>query len=166
MTSKWVLVPTKESLNQFGFFSFWLITRACLERMSCFQYLGSHRMKLDAEVTFFLTWPIFKKKDFIYLFLESGEDRERNISVWLLLVCPLLGTWPTTQACGLTGNRTMTLWFTGPRSVHWATPARAWCRVLEAVVPPSPAMQLCLMPDLDSGLPGLGIWIEPQHWYF
>ena len=32
--------------------------------------------------------------------------RERNINVWLPLVCPPLGTWPATQACALTGNRT------------------------------------------------------------
>ena len=31
---------------------------------------------------------------------------ERNISVWLPLACPLLGTWPATQAYSLTGNRT------------------------------------------------------------
>ena len=48
----------------------------------------------------------FKKKDFIYLFLEREKDRERNINVWLPLVCPLLGTWPATQACALTGNGT------------------------------------------------------------
>ena len=44
------------------------------------------------------------------LFLERGEgkekERERNISVRLLLVCPLLGTSPATQACALAGNRT------------------------------------------------------------
>ena len=42
----------------------------------------------------------------IYLFLETGEGREkeRNISVWLPLECSLLGTWPTTQAWALTGN--------------------------------------------------------------
>ena len=49
-------------------------------------------------------------KDFIYLLLEKGEgrekERERNINVWLPLMCPLLGTWPTTQACAPTGNRT------------------------------------------------------------
>ena len=49
-------------------------------------------------------------KDFIYLFLQRGEvgekERERNISAWLPLECPLLGTWPTTQARALTGNRT------------------------------------------------------------
>ena len=27
-----------------------------------------------------------------------------NINVWLPLVCPLLGTWPTTQTCAPTGN--------------------------------------------------------------
>ena len=48
-------------------------------------------------------------KDFIYLFLERGEGREkkreRNGNVWLPLMCPLLGTWLTTQACALTGDR-------------------------------------------------------------
>ena len=34
------------------------------------------------------------------------KERERNISVWLSLTYPLLGTWPTTQAHALTGNRT------------------------------------------------------------
>ena len=52
---------------------------------------------------------------FIYVFVERGEgrekERERNINVWLPLTRPLLGTWPTTQACALTGNRTMILWF-------------------------------------------------------
>ena len=50
----------------------------------------------------------FLFKDFIYLLLERGEgtekERERNINVWLPFTCPLLGTWPTTQACALTGN--------------------------------------------------------------
>ena len=49
-------------------------------------------------------------KGFIYLFLERGEvkekEREKNINVWLPLMWPLLGTWPTTQACALTGNQT------------------------------------------------------------
>ena len=26
--------------------------------------------------------------------------------MWFPLICPLLGTWPTTQACALSGNRT------------------------------------------------------------
>ena len=36
---------------------------------------------------------------------------KRNINVWLSLVCPVLGTWPTTQACAQTGNRTGDLSF-------------------------------------------------------
>ena len=45
-------------------------------------------------------------KDFIYLSLERGEGRERNINVWLPLTWPLQGTWPATQACALTRNWT------------------------------------------------------------
>ena len=38
---------------------------------------------------------------------EKGErKRERNISVGLSLMHPLLGSWPGTQTCALTGNRT------------------------------------------------------------
>ena len=58
----------------------------------------------------FLQWGYIFFKEFIYLFLESGggeeKERERNITVWLPLAHPLLGTWPATQACALTGNRT------------------------------------------------------------
>ena len=55
---------------------------------------------------------IFKKR--FYLFLERGEGREkgRETSIWerdmdwLPLTRPLLGTWPISQTCALTGNRT------------------------------------------------------------
>ena len=44
----------------------------------------------------------------MYLFLERGERREKegekNISVWLPFSPPLLGAWPTTQACALMGD--------------------------------------------------------------
>ena len=51
------------------------------------------------------TFSFFKD---LYLFIFRGreKERERNINVWLLLVHPLLGTWPATQACALTGNQT------------------------------------------------------------
>ena len=43
---------------------------------------------------------IFFKR--FYLFIFRGEvrekERDRNISVWLPLTCPLPGTWPATQA--------------------------------------------------------------------
>ena len=41
-----------------------------------------------------------------YLFIFRGKERERNITVWLRLAHPLLGTWPATQACALTVNQT------------------------------------------------------------
>ena len=34
------------------------------------------------------------------------EEGKRNINVWLPLAHPLLGIWPATQACALTGNQT------------------------------------------------------------
>ena len=52
----------------------------------------------------------FFKKDLMYLFYRGEgrkKEREKNIHVWLLLTHPLLGTWPTTQAYALTGNRTI-----------------------------------------------------------
>ena len=46
------------------------------------------------------------KKDFIYLFLDKREERERNINVQLPLTWPPLGTLPAAQACALTGSQT------------------------------------------------------------
>ena len=43
------------------------------------------------------------------------KEKERNINVQLPLMCPLLGAWPATQACALTGNETDDPLF--PRSV-------------------------------------------------
>ena len=70
-------------------------------------------------------------KDFIYLFSErEGREKERERLMyvrgisWLPLACPQPETWPTTQACAL-GIEPVTFQFTGQRSVHWATPARA-----------------------------------------
>ena len=67
---------------------------------------------------FYLTYSHFYFFIFlkIYLFLERGggreKERERNTDVGeryidpLPLTRPQLGTWPTTQACVLTWNRT------------------------------------------------------------
>ena len=49
----------------------------------------------------------FFKRFYLFIFREKGreeKEREKNINVWLLLMCPLVGTWPATQACVLTGN--------------------------------------------------------------
>ena len=51
----------------------------------------------------------FFLKDFIYLFVErEGKEKEgeRNINVWLPSARSILGTWPESQACALTGNQT------------------------------------------------------------
>ena len=58
----------------------------------------------------YFTFPWLFLWDFTYLFSQRGEgkekEREENINVWLALMLPLLGIWPTTQACALTGNWT------------------------------------------------------------
>ena len=56
---------------------------------------------------------------FIYFQRKGkGGERERNISVWLPLMWPPLGTWPATQACALTGNLTGNPLVCSPRSIH------------------------------------------------
>ena len=54
---------------------------------------------------FFLRFTLF-----YFIFRQRGREgeTERN-NVWLPLMHPLLGTWPTTQARVLTGNRTSDL---------------------------------------------------------
>ena len=67
-------------------------------------------------------------------FRERGREGERGRETsmceryidWSPLARPQLGTWPTTQACALTGNRTCDILVCKPElSVHRATPARA-----------------------------------------
>ena len=43
---------------------------------------------------------------YLFTFRGEGGEKGRKTSLWLLLMHPLLGTWPTTQACALTGLRT------------------------------------------------------------
>ena len=58
--------------------------------------------------------PHSKPALFIYLFSERPEGREKERETlmceryidWLSLAHPQQGTWPATQACALTGNRT------------------------------------------------------------
>ena len=49
-----------------------------------------------------------KKRFYLFIFRQRGREgeRERNINVWLPLMCPQLGTWPTIQVYALTGNWT------------------------------------------------------------
>ena len=51
----------------------------------------------------------FLKRFYLFIFRErEGREkvRERNSNVLLLLARPLLGSWPATQACALTGYQT------------------------------------------------------------
>ena len=54
------------------------------------------------EKNFFLRFYLFSFR----MGKRKEKERERNTHVWLPLACPQPGTWPTTQACALTGNRT------------------------------------------------------------
>ena len=48
-------------------------------------------------------------KFYLFIFRESGKEGEREgekHQLWLPVMSPLLGTWPTTQAYDLTGNGT------------------------------------------------------------
>ena len=66
------------------------------------------RLHYGYEIRMHRILNIFLKILFIYIQREGKRERkkERNTSVWLPLTCTLLGTWPKTQACALTGNRT------------------------------------------------------------
>ena len=66
-------------------------------------------------------------KDFIYLFLERGEEREkeeRNICGYLSCA-PNWGSGLQPRHVPWLGIKPATLWLAGPCSIHWATPARA-----------------------------------------
>ena len=117
--SSFVLIELYPKSNPFVTLMREIILFVCLFHMS---YTWSH-------ITIALwVWLFFFKILFIYLFLDRGErrekERERNMNVWLPLACLLVGTWPATQACALTGNWTGTSWLPVPCSVHWATPAK------------------------------------------
>ena len=75
----------------------------------------------------------FKKFFFrFYLFLKRGEGRERETSMCGCLLCtPYLctlywGPGPQPRHVPWLGVEPVTLWFIGWRSIHWATPARAF----------------------------------------
>ena len=69
-------------------------------------------MKFRSSFTLFMSHAYqqtFFLRLYLFIFRERGRrevKRERNINVWLPLMCLLLGTWPATQACALTGNWT------------------------------------------------------------
>ena len=83
----------------------------------------SAQLPISASPPLLLVWvnvsffSLINVVDFIYLFLYRGEGREKEGEKHQLARLHQ-GTWPTTQAYALTGNRTRTLWFTGRCSIH------------------------------------------------
>ena len=90
--------------NQTVFFTF----HHCLTEV-CFSYFMYSRF----------CFVLFCLGGGLYCFFEEGREKERERNIreksidQLPLACPLLGTWPGTQACALTGNWTSDL------LVHW-----------------------------------------------
>ena len=77
-------------------------------------------MKSSLSVLSFVTHlrrlTLFFLRFYLFIFRERRREgeRERNINVWYSLVCPLLGTWPATQACALTGTPAGNPWVCRP----------------------------------------------------
>ena len=88
-----------------------------------------HRHIFNFEELFLFTEYLFLffKRFYLFIFRQRGREGqiEGNISGWLPLECPILGTWPAIQACALTRNRTDDRLVCSPCSVHWAIPVRA-----------------------------------------
>ena len=66
-------------------------------------------MKCNSSIFPFMNCAFdFLKRFYLLIFRERGREGEREGEkhhVWLPLRGPPLGTWPTAQACALTGNR-------------------------------------------------------------
>ena len=82
--------------------------------------MSDKQNQIQPCTVFFFLLPSFQ--DFIYLFLERGEETEREgekhrceteTSIDCLSYMPQPTREPATQACALTGNRTTNLCFVG-----------------------------------------------------
>ena len=65
-------------------------------------------------------------KDFIYLFLERGRQRERGREISMCDCLSRVPHWepgPQPRHVPWLGIKSATLWFAGRHSIHWATPA-------------------------------------------
>ena len=75
------------------------------------------------QTSFFLSL----EKEFNDLFLERGEGKEkgRETTCGWLSHAPYWGPGPQRRHVPWLGIKPLTLWFTAPHPIHWATPARA-----------------------------------------
>ena len=87
----------------------------------CWNYQGDHIVRYMTVYHYAVPLKLIKNNvecklylKIFYLLLERGEERERERETSMCeryedrlpLARPQLGTWPTTQACALTRNRT------------------------------------------------------------
>ena len=86
-----------------------------------------------------LSFLSFLKVLFIYLFFERKRGRETSMC-GCLSCTPNWGPGPQSRHMPWLGIKLATLWFTGQRSIHWSTPARALLSFLPDGFPP------CLRP--------------------
>ena len=93
-----------------------LLADSCLLTVSSHGLSLSHLSGVSVRLAsfFFSRFILFCKRFYLFIFRERGGERERDIHVWLPLTCPLPGTWPATQTCALTGNRTCDPWVHRP----------------------------------------------------
>ena len=92
---------------------------------------------------------------FLFLFFifreGKGGRKRKRIDVWLPLTCPLLGTWPTTQACALTRNPTSDPLVCRPALSPLSHTSQGWiiytlkvnCMLCELYVKPLPKTNTC-----------------------
>ena len=125
------------------------------------------------QLFFFL---IFKKiliilKDFIYLVIERGGGRKRGRETTMcgcLSCAPAQGTWPATQACPPTGNRTCNHLVNRPMLNPLSYINQGWRAVLTAY-PAGPVVTfLSLFPEVGLDLSGRGqglFWTLGSGWH-
>ena len=117
---------------------------------------------------------LFFLKDFIYLFLERGEGREkekekhrcaRETSISCLLHAPTWGPGLQPRHVLWLGIELVTFWFTDQHSIHWATPARSQSFFSYSYVYSSPTQISMSIPSHKTFY--WSIW-NPQspHWMF
>ena len=101
----------------------------CIFKLNCFRNSSVARIDFKPQTMYKNKYiGLFFKRFYLFI-LDRREGREKEEEKYQCVVAsraPPTGdlTWPTTQACALTGNQTSTFWFTGQHSVHLATPAR------------------------------------------
>ena len=107
-----------------------LILLTCVQIWIYFIFPDQHLCFVNVKINIFhhIWKPVrrFFKSFYLFICRQRGgreEERGRNISVWLPLMCPYWGPGPQSRHMPLLGTELVTLWFTGWHSIYWATSA-------------------------------------------